>query len=171
MSNAVLGTRPVEGTGAPKVIGRSGDFDFLNGEWKVSHRRLKTEGEGKGTWDEFEGDATCWTTLGGLASIEELRVPARGFSGMGIRVLDAAKQQWADHWVSGRFGVVTPPSYGVFVDGVGTFDSADEEDGRPLIVRGVWDEITPQGMRWWQAVSRDGGVSWEENWVMRWWRV
>lgn len=64
--------------------GRPGDFDFLTGEWKISHRRLKAPGE----WDVFEGEATCWSIIGGVGHVEELRIPARDFSGTGLRFLD-----------------------------------------------------------------------------------
>ena len=68
------------------VAARAGEFDFLNGEWTIAQRRLKAPGD----WDVFEGQATCWSILGGVASVEELRIPARDFSGMGLRTLDAA---------------------------------------------------------------------------------
>ena len=42
--------------------------------------------------------------------------------------------------------------------------------GKPLIVRGCWDKITPSSCRWYQATSKDDGKSWEESWVMDWQR-
>jgi hypothetical protein len=38
--------------------------------------------------------------LAGVGSVEELRIPARNFSGMGLRLLDLEKKVWADHWVN-----------------------------------------------------------------------
>lgn len=150
--------------------GKPGDFDFLAGSWKISHRQLKA---GKvEAWDEFSGEATCWTVLGGVASIEELRIPARNFSGMGIRLLDAEKHVWSDFWVNARSGVLGCPGMtGVFKKGVGTFIADDVDDGQPIKARGVWDRITPTSCRWHQAVSRDGGKSWKENWFMDWVRA
>lgn len=148
-----------------------GDFDFLAGNWNVTHRRLKKYWVGSDDWDEFKSDATCWTTLGGLGSIEELRVPARGFSGMGIRLFDLQKRIWSDYWVSSKSGVLTPPSIGIFENGVGTFESDDEFEGAPIRVRGVWDRITPTSARWYQAASRDAGKTWEHNWFMDWIRA
>jgi hypothetical protein len=155
---------------APKPEGKPGDFDFLAGEWKISHRRLKDAK--KGEWDEFEGEATCWSILGGVGSIEELRIPARSFAGAGIRLLDVEKKVWRDFWVNGKSGVLTPPGMpGNFENGVGTF-LADDMDGKQKIkVRGVWDRITPTSCRWHQAISRNAGKSWEENWFMDWKRV
>jgi hypothetical protein len=150
--------------------GKVGEFNFLAGSWKISHRRLKESG-GK-EWDEFPGEATCWTVLGGIGSIEELRIPARNFSGLGIRLLDVEKRVWSDFWVNARSGVLLCPGMtGSFRDGVGTFIADDVDDGHPIQSRGVWDRITPTSCRWHQAISRDGGKVWEENWIMDWSRV
>ena len=148
-----------------------GDFEFLAGEWTIENRRLVEPNDGGApTWDEFEGEATVHSLLGGLASIEELRIPARGFSGMGVRVFDIERGQWADHWVSGKVGVVYPPMYGTFVDGVGTFTAEDLDDGIPVLGRGIWDSITPSSCRWHQASSGDNGATWDHNWFMQWTR-
>jgi hypothetical protein len=150
--------------------GKPGDFDFLAGQWKIKHRRLKTADPN--SWDEFEGEASCWTVLGGVGSIEELRIPARGFAGIGIRLLDVKAKVWSDFWVNDKVGVLTTPGMtGAFEGGVGTFTADDEDDGQPIQVRGVWDRITPSSCRWHQAISRDGGHSWQANWFMDWQRA
>lgn len=147
---------------------RAGEFDFLTGEWRIRHRREKTPGE----WDEFEGEASCWSILNGVAHVEELRIPARDFSGLGLRTLDAANGVWLDFWMNAKTGVPgatgTP---GRFVDGVGNFDAAEFENGEPVIYRGSWDEITGESHRWRQGVSRDNGQTWAWNWVMQWTRA
>jgi hypothetical protein len=153
-----------------KPEGKAGDFDFLAGEWKINHRRLKDAK--KGEWDAFEGEATCWTILGGVGSIEELRIPARNFAGAGIRLLDTEKKLWRDFWVNGKSGVLTPPGMpGNFENGVGTFVSDDMDGKQKIKVRGVWDRITPTSCRWHQAISRNAGKTWEDNWFMDWTKV
>ena len=156
---------------APEPMpGKPGDFNFLAGNWKISHRRLKTPGGND--WDIFEGEATCWTVLGGVGSIEELRIPARNFSGMGIRLLDVEKRVWSDFWVNSKSGVLAPPGMlGYFEDGVGTFTAEDTDNDKPIKVRGVWDRITPNSCRWRQGVSKDNGKTWEEGWFMDWVRA
>jgi hypothetical protein len=152
----------------PVAPARPGEFDFLNGHWTIANRRLKAPGD----WDVFEGEATCWSILGGVASVEELRIPARDFSGMGLRTLDATNGVWLDYWMNSKTGV--PASAGTpgrFVDGVGNFDASDTEDGRPVIYRGCWDQITASSCRWRQGASRDGGATWDWNWIMEWTRV
>jgi hypothetical protein len=173
LTDLVPAAAAAEGEGAPAeaakpAAGKPGDFDFLAGEWRIQHRRLKSADE----WDEFEGEATCFTILGGVGSVEELRIPARNFSGMGLRLLDVGAQVWNDYWVNAASGVLsTPGQSGHFQDGVGTFSADDVDGDQPIKVRGVWDRITPTSCRWHQAVSRDGGRTWDVNWTMDWHRA
>ncbi len=149
--------------------GKPGDFDFLTGNWKIKNRQKKA---GAKDWEEFPGEATVWAILGGVCSIEELRIPAKNFSGMGLRLLDVEKRVWSDHWVNAKSGVVgTPGVTGSFENGAGIFISEDEESGKPVQYRGLWDGITKISCRWSQAVSRDGGKSWDDLWLMEWTRV
>jgi len=170
---AIEGGGPASASGASstpiRTPGKPGDFDFLAGEWRISHRRFKSD---VGQWDEFQGEATCWSILGGVGSIEELRIPDRNFSGMGLRLLDVEQKLWSDFWVNGKSGVLTTPGMnGSFENGDGIFIADDVDGDTPIKVRGVWDQITKTSCRWHQAVSRDGGKSWEENWFMEWVRV
>jgi hypothetical protein len=161
LSPAFAATKPPAATGVP------GDFAFLGGRWKIKHQQMKS-----GAWDRFDGEATVYDILGGIGSVEELRIPSRGFSGMGLRLLDVERRLWADYWVNARNGVLEPPpSWGSFVDGVGIWDSEDNDGGQAIIVRGTWDQIKPTSCRWTQAVSRDNGGQWQENWVMHWTRA
>jgi hypothetical protein len=153
--------------------GRAGDFDFLAGRWAIKNRRLKTRWTGAGDWEEFSGEATCYTVLGGLGSIEELQIPPGQARGLGIRLLDTGTGLWSDYWSASGSGVVMPPPMtGGFEGGVGTFVATGDRDGDiPIHSRGVWDRITPTSCRWHQAFSRDGGRSWEDNWFMDWARI
>lgn len=155
-------------SGMAKAAGRAatGDFAFLAGEWRIANRMIS-----QGAWIEFPGEATVHPVLAGNGSIEELRIPARNFSGLGIRLYDAAAGVWNDHWVNGQQRIVGTPMSGTFENGVGTFLSDDEDEGRPIKARGVWDRITPTSCRWHQATSRDNGATWEMSWEMHWTRV
>jgi hypothetical protein len=149
--------------------GKPGDFDFLSGEWRIHHRQPKA---GSNEWIEFDGEATVHGVLAGVGSVEELRIPARKFSGMGLRLLDVEKKVWADHWVNANSGVMTAPGVlGSFENGAGIFVSDDEEDGKPVKWVGVWDLITPKSCRWRQAVTRDSGKTWQQTWLMDWRRA
>lgn len=147
--------------------GRPGEFNFLAGEWKISHRMRKGD-----RFDEFVGEASCYTLLGGAASVEELRIPARDFFGMGLRLLDREQKIWNDYWVNAKSGALGASGVpGGFKDGVGTFISEEEQAGKKLLFRGVWDRITASSHRWRQGVSKDGGKTWDDTWIMEWTRA
>lgn len=149
--------------------GKPGDFDFLAGEWRIEHRRRPSP---DAAWDHFTGEATCWTILGGVGSVEELRIPARQFSGMGLRLLDVDKRVWSDFWVNAKSGVLAAPGQtGSFEGGAGLFWSEDEDKGGKTVWAGIWDLITPQSCRWRQVSSTDGGKTWDHHWIMNWQRV
>jgi hypothetical protein len=168
-ASAALAAPPTAATANKVASGKPGEFDFLNGEWKIQHRRKPP---GATAWDEFNGEATCWSILGGVGSVEELRIPARQFSGMGLRLFDQEKRVWTDFWVNAKSGVLMPPgTTGTFEQGVGVFIADDTDAGQPIKIRGMWDEIAADRCRWQQAVSRDGGKIWDTNWVMAWRRV
>ncbi len=148
--------------------GKPGDFHFLHGNWKIQHQRLLKPGE----WDRFEGEASCFTILGGVASVEELRIPARDFSGMGLRVLDMTTKVWSDYWMNAKSGVLGSEGVkGGFVNGDGVFLSDEVDGDTPIKVIGLWDRISANGCRWRQGVSRDGGRTWDYNWIMDWTRA
>lgn len=161
-----------EPAGRPANVpeGRPGEFDFLTGEWRIHHRWRS--GPDSTEWLEFDGEATVVGILGGICSVEELRIPVRNFYGMGLRLLDQEGKVWNDHWVNKNSGVVgVPGQLGGFVGGVGTWSSTWEQDGVTWTSEGIWDEITPTSTRWRQRVSPDGGATWEETWIMHWRRA
>lgn len=147
--------------------GKPDDFDFLTGEWRIHHTSIVN-----GEWIAYEGEATVHAILNGICSVEELRIPARNFSGMGLRLLDVEKRVWSDFWVNARGGVLTTPGQiGSFENGVGIFTSDYEDQGKAMKSAGLWDLITPTSCRWRQVTSADGGKTWAHNWIMHWRRV
>ena len=158
---------PALGKSLPQA--KPGDFDFLQGRWSIANRML--DPAGGGAFIEFPGESRCWTILSGAGSCEELMIPARGFYGLGLRLLDVEAKRWEDFFVNAKSGkLVTPGSVGVFADGAGVFEAEGQEQEAERW-RGVWDEITPKSCRWRQLVSRDKGTSWTEQWVMHWTRI
>ena len=60
---------------------------------------------------------------------------------------------------------------GAFDNGVGVFEGRQQLDGRPILVRFTWSNITQTGARWEQEFSPDDGKTWEKNWIMTMTRV
>ena len=139
-------------------------FDFLHGRWRVDHRRLRERLAGSQEWDAFKAVAVCIPILDGLGNIDEFRSDA-GPIGASLRFFDLATRRWSIWWVSSRDGLLQPPVTGGFEHGVGTFLGPDAHEGKPVLVRYIW-QVDPSTPRWEQAFSTDAGATWEINWVM-----
>jgi hypothetical protein len=123
------------------------DFDFWTGTWRGRNRRLRERLACCAEWDEFEG--TCVA-----------------------RPLLSETRLWSIYWTdTRRSGLLEPPVIGSFAGGIGVFECDDTFDGRPIIVRYRWSDVTTTTARWAQAFSEDGGETWETNWTVEHSRV
>ena len=122
------------------------DFDFLVGEWRVQHRRLKERLANNHEWVEFDGTCSNRPLMDGWGNVDENRInlPGDNYRGVGLRAYDPKSGQWAIWWVDSRtpHGAVDPPVKGKFVNGVGTFYADDTLRGKPIRVRFTWSKIT-----------------------------
>ena len=144
------------------------DFDFFMGSWTVHNQVLRKRLAGCDDWDEFEATVAAHPILGGLGNQDEFRTDAcGGFVGMSFRFFDPKTELWSIYWAdSRRSGTLDPPLYGSFAGDRGVFLGEDTFEGRPILVRFIWSDITTGAPRWEQAFSEDDGDSWETNWIM-----
>ncbi|SOD57164.1 hypothetical protein [Pseudoxanthomonas wuyuanensis] len=143
------------------------DFDFCHGHWQVRNERLRQRLAGSQDWETFEAAQHCRPILGGLGNLDEFSTGwGGGFLGMTLRLFDPRTRQWSIYWASNRDGVLEPPVVGAFRDGIGTFYGRDRHQGQPVLTRFIWDDISADSAHWQQALSVDGGASWETNWHM-----
>ncbi len=156
----------------PTTEHRSGihDFDFLAGSWRVRHRRLKERLARSTEWQEFEGTSAGQLILGGAGNLDDnvLELPSGTYRAATVRSFDPETGQWSIWWLDGRYprGPLDPPMVGRFEDGVGTFFAKDTFNGKPIVVRFIWSNISATTARWEQAFSTDDGATWEVNWEM-----
>jgi hypothetical protein len=141
------------------------DFDFLHGHWHSRQRKLRKRLVGCEDWDEFTADLHCRPVLGGLGNFDELASPAMTYTGLALRLYDEATRTWSIYWIAGGVASFDPPVVGHFADGVGDFLCPDTQEGRPVLVRYRWSDITATTARWAQAFSTDDGATWETNWT------
>jgi hypothetical protein len=155
-------------TALPRLEDAPRDWEFLVGDWKVKHRRLRARLVGNTQWDEFGGTLKNWPVLGGHANVGDnyMNFPGGAILGMGLRAYDPAQREWSSWWLDGRNpSVIGAPLRGTFRDGTGTFIGDDTLDGRAIKTRVLWSRITSRSARWEQAASGDGGTTWEANWI------
>ena len=149
------------------------DFDFVIGDWRVHHRRLKARLAGCNDWEAFEGLSSTRKTLGGFGNVEDnqIFIPGESYRAMAIRSFDRDTKSWSIWWLDGRVpGVLDVPVVGHFADGVGTFFAEDTLNALPIKIRFTWNSSSGNP-RWDQAFSADGGVTWETNWEMEFVRL
>ena len=145
------------------------DFDFLVGHWRVHHRKLKERLANSHEWIEFEGTLFSQPLMGGYANVDDdvFEVPIGTYRGVAPRSFDAKSGMWSIWWMDSRTppAPLDPPVRGSFQNGAGTFYADDTYNGKPIRMRFIWSQITPNSCHWEQAYSPDGGKTWETNWV------
>ena len=145
----------------------SHDFDFQTGRWHIHNQRLVKRLQGCTEWETFEATLSARLLPGGLGNIDEYFTDHwPGFVGLSLRIYNRQTGQWSIYWASTQIGTLEPPVVGSFVNGVGVFEGRQELDGRPILVRFTWSNITKTSARWEQAFSPDDGQTWEKNWIM-----
>ena len=145
------------------------DFDFLMGDWSAHHRRLKARLVGSTDWIEFDGTLKTRALMAGWGNSGDnlFDMPGGVVRGVSLRAYDPKTGQWLVWWVDARdpLGDIGPPIRGDFKNGVGHFYSETTQDGKPVRVRVTWTRPGPDRARWEQALSADGGKTWEINWI------
>ncbi len=144
------------------------DFDFQFGTWKSHIRRRLRPLSGSNSWAEYDGTTVVTKIWNGKANLQELIAdgPAGHLENLSLRLYNPATHQWSLNYASSRTGVInTPPTVGEFKNGRGEFYDREQLNGKNIVVRNVWDDITPHSARFEQAFSVDEGKSWEVNWI------
>jgi hypothetical protein len=162
-------TRAAEADARPATVERDGqhDFDFNIGTWKTHLRRLKEPLSGSTTWVEYEGTTVVRKVWGGRANLAELEAdgPAGHLQVLSLRLYNPQARQWSLSSASSRSGTLSVPTVGEFRDGRGEFYDQEIFNGRMILVRNIWSNITADSCRFEQSFSDDGGKTWEVNWV------
>ena len=74
-------------------------------------------------------------------------------------------------YANSQSGTLSVPTIGEFKSGRGEFFDTEPFNGRNILVRNVWSDITPNSCHFEQAFSDDGGKTWEVNWITNQTRV
>jgi hypothetical protein len=146
------------------------DFDFEIGVWKIHLKRLESRLAGSTTWVEFDGTSVTRKLWNGRANLEEFETDSPGgghIEGLTLRLYDPPTHQWSLYWATSKSGAMGPPTIGEFKNGRGEFFDTEPSgpNGRSVLVRFVWSDITPNSAHFEQSFSDDGGKTWEVNWI------
>lgn len=148
---------------APALRDGSHDFDFDLGTWKTDIVRKADPLSASNETVHMTGVVKISKLWSGRAQVEEIE--ANGpkdshWEGMTVFLYDPKARQWSMNFASGSVGKMTPPTIGRMVDGRIELYGADTFDGRPVKIRAVWSDFTPNSHTYREYVSADGGKTW-----------
>jgi hypothetical protein len=160
---------PANGSAVAPTDG-SHDFDFLIGDWKAHVRRLPERLKGSNVWVEYDGISNHKKLLDSNANFEEFDVSSTDhklrIKAQTLRLYNPESHQWSIYLVDLDKGTLEiPPVVGQFNGKRGEFFNQQVWEGRAVLVRYVWLDISPKSSRMEQSFSADGGKTWEVNWI------
>lgn len=155
------------------------DFDFLLGHWQVTNHRLRKRLQDNHEWETFEATQHNQRLPGGIGNFDDFVAETwrPGFVGLSLRLFNPQTGLWSIYWLDNTTagldaaGLLLPPVVGNFTNGIGIFEGDDQLDDKPIRVRYTWCAIERNSARWEQAMSQDGGNTWEMNWSMQFQRI
>jgi hypothetical protein len=143
------------------------DFDFELGNWNAHLKRLQHPLSNSDTWVEYEGTSVVKQLWNGRANYGELAVANESghIEGLTLRLYNPQSHQWRLYWANSQDGLLQLPTIGQFEHGRGEFLDQEDFQGRAVLVRFVFSDVTPTSFRTEQSFSSDGGKTWEPNWT------
>jgi hypothetical protein len=143
------------------------DFDPLIGSWKYHLKKLVNPLTGSTTWTEFDGTGVCYKIWDGRAELDTIEVesPTGHIEGLTLRTYNPQSHQWRLYWANSKNGIMDPPQIGEFKDGRGEFYAQDMFNGKSILIRFLWTNLTTSTPHFEQSFSDDGGKTWEVNWI------
>lgn len=151
----------------------SHDFDFELGTWNVQGSRLLEPLGGSSEWIDFSGVSSATRIFNRGAVLVELEsdTPAGSGDELLLRLYQPDSHQWSIAFANGARGGLGQPQIGEFRNGRGEFYGQAVVNGRTVYARSVIADITPTSFTLEQALSDDGGCTWEVNCIARHARV
>ena len=141
----------------------SHDFDFDLGVWHTEITRRLHPLTHSTEAMSLSGTVTIRKVWSGKAQLEEIEAdgPKGHWEGMSLFLYDPVAHQWSQTFIGSAAGVFTPGFVGSFHDGIGELFQQDTLDGRSILVRATWSNITPTSHQYEEDYSADGGKTWD----------
>jgi hypothetical protein len=161
-----LRARAQQTSEGPKLQDGQHDFDFSFGYWKTHIKRRLNPLTGSDTWVEFDGISVVRKLWNGRAGLGETEAdgPTGHIEALSLRLYHPEARQWSLTYANDKSGSLSIASIGAFKNGRGEFFDTEIFNGKNVLVRNVWSDVTPTSCHFEQAFSEDGGKTWEVNW-------
>ena len=143
------------------------DFDFNIGNWKTHIRRLVPSPTGPASWVELNGTVTVRKIWNGRAQVEEIEADGPGghFEGLTLFLYNPTSRQWSQNFASSTDADISGPTIGGFKNGRGELFGQETSNGRTVLVRGVWSDISPDSHSYTESFTDDGGKTWDKAFI------
>ncbi len=140
------------------------DFDPLIGSWKYHLKRRVHPLTGSNEWVDLEGTGVCYKLWDGGSQVDTIEVdgPTGHIEGLTLRVYNPQSRLY---WANRKIGILDPPQVGEFKNGHGEFFAQDTINGKTILIRFDWTNLTTNTPHFEQSFSDDGGKTWEVNWI------
>lgn len=144
------------------------DFDFIFGEWTITHKRLAERMAGSQDWIEFTTNYDAWPILNGAANEDKAYGDVNGayFEGRSLRTYDSKEDEWTIYWMDTSNPQLVEQVRGRFTNGEGLFYGTEPYNGRDYRLRFIWRKISDDELYWEQAFQDPSTQDWETNWIM-----
>jgi BNR/Asp-box repeat protein len=155
---------PSDQASQPSETARDGrsDFDFNIGVWHTHIQRITDPLSGSANAVVLDGTVTVRKVWDGRAQLEEIEAdgPKGHWEGLTLFLYNPQSHQWSQSFINSKAATLNTPTVGAFKDGRGELFSQDTFNGKSILVRGVWSNITPDSHSYEESYSADGGKTW-----------
>jgi len=140
----------------------SHDFDFNFGVWHTHIRRVLNPFSPSSKTVELNGTVTVRKVWNGRAQLEEIEAdgPNGHWEGATLFLYNPQSHQWSQSFIDSKAAELETPMIGEFNNNRGELFSNDTVDGKAVLARGVWSNITPNSHHFEISNSNDGGKTW-----------
>jgi hypothetical protein len=143
------------------------DFDFNIGVWHTHIKRILDPLASSSESVELNGTVTVRKVWDGKAELEEIEAdgPKGHWEGLTLFLYNPSAHQWSQSFTNSKVAMMGSPLIGQFKDGRGELYQTDTFNGRSVLIRGVWSDITPNAHRFTESISADGGATWSPDFI------
>jgi hypothetical protein len=142
-------------------------FDFHFGTWRTHILRRASTASGATRWLQMTGTVIDQPLWNGRANLEKIEASGSGghFQGLTLFLYDPKSGQWSQQFASSSDGIMQEPVYGEFRNGRGVLYGWSDSDGKKVLERDTWSNITANSYHFEIASSANGGRTWVNEFV------
>lgn len=164
---AAIGCQPSRAASSAPAQSQQHAFDFHFGTWRTHILRRISTASGATEWVKMTGTVIDQPLWHGRANLEKIEASGAGnhFQGLTLFLFDPKTGQWSQQFAGSGDGIMEAPVYGSFKNGRAVFYGWSGSEGKKVLERDVWSDITPNSYHFEIASSADGGQTWVTSFV------